>query len=70
MNGSSLFLLGLMDEAFGFRIRSRCKGWFEKTFWAAQKVSSRAAEIASQVAGGYRWVSRDESAGSDGQPGG
>ncbi|GJX39352.1 hypothetical protein Tco_0252655 [Tanacetum coccineum] len=50
---------------------------YKKTFWAAQKVSSQAAETASQAAetasraaGSVLVFGKDQSADSDGQPGG
>ncbi|GJV94076.1 hypothetical protein Tco_1541889 [Tanacetum coccineum] len=49
---------------------SRCKRRYKKKFWAAQKISSRAAKTASRAASGELVFVRDESAGSDGQPGG
>ncbi|GJV81751.1 hypothetical protein Tco_1517621 [Tanacetum coccineum] len=48
----------------------RCKRRYKKRFWAAQKISSRAAKTASRAAGGELVFVRDEPAGSDGQPGG
>ncbi|GJV79843.1 hypothetical protein Tco_1515713 [Tanacetum coccineum] len=47
-----------------------CKRRYMKMFRAAQKISSRAAETASRVAGGDLVFARDEPTDSDGQPDG
>nr|GEU63315.1 retrovirus-related Pol polyprotein from transposon TNT 1-94 [Tanacetum cinerariifolium] len=77
VGGLAKFLNSYRSSFLGNLLPYNLHRRYEKTFWAAQKVSSRAAETASRAAetarraaGGYRWVARDEQAGSDGQPGG